>query len=82
MYRADLAKAAVPRMPSNPHSFIGTIDPPEALAVMLAAQSQMAAFLNGSDIVLDVNEPLRPLFGGKAVFEAPSLLLEQLNYFR
>lgn len=53
-YRHDLARAANPALPANPHPFMVRIDNPEAAPIAVAAQRQIATFFaSGGAIVLD-----------------------------
>jgi pimeloyl-ACP methyl ester carboxylesterase len=78
--RYDLARAAVPQLPSSPHAAIANIDSAAELTLALAIQQQIAGFLAfGGKTIPDVNDLTRPLFG-KDLFETPGLLTEDFNY--
>ena len=80
--RYDLARAAVPQLPANPHSAIAGINSPADLTLAAAIQQQIAGFLaSGGTAIPDVNDMVRPLFG-KDLFEAPSFLTEDFNFIR
>jgi dienelactone hydrolase len=80
LYRADRARAAVPAMPENPHTFLIPFGPPQAAAVSLAALQQALLFLgSGRENVPDVNDLVRPIFGAD-LFETPAELPERLNF--
>lgn len=79
-YRHDLARAAVPALPANPHAFLANLTSPAGAAIAIAAQSQMALFCaSGGQVIQDVNEFLRAIFG-QTLFEAPGFLTEDLNF--
>ncbi len=75
-FRNDLAFAADPTVPKNPHSFLTRIFVPSAAAVALGAQRQIATFFatDGATIV----DPDGP----GALFEVPIVppLPEELNF--
>ena len=74
-YRHDLAFAENPRLPTNPHGFLATIDIPGFRAITLGAQEQIATFFATDGAAVIHPEPAR-------FFEVPiSLPLpENLNY--
>ena len=78
--RYDLARAAIPSLPSSPHSAIANLDSIAGLTLALAIQQQIAGFLlSGGKTILNVNVLVRPLFG-KDLFESPQILTEEFNY--
>ena len=81
VYRHDLARALVPALAEmEPHYFLFPVGSPAQIAIALAGQQQIAAFL-ASEIwaVPDVNAMLRQVFG-KDLFETPALLPENLDW--
>jgi hypothetical protein len=72
-FRNDLARAAIPTLPANPHTFLTNIAVPQ---VGIAAQAQIATFF-ASDGALTIDPD-----GGGAVFETPIVppLPEGLNF--
>ena len=66
-YRHDLAFAEDPRLPTNPHGFMSSIDNPAFAAIARGAQEQMARFFasDGKEIIHP--EPAR-------FFEVPIVL--------
>ena len=68
VFRNDLAFAADPTFPKNPHTFLTRVPglaPPGAAAVALAAQEQIALFLSsGGGTVIDPD-------GAGPLFETP-----------
>ena len=83
VYRADIARGMNPALPVNPHVFILDVFTPASLPVALAAQSQVVGFIaSGGTLIPDPSPALRPLFGGKDLFEAPGFLTESLNFMK
>jgi len=82
LYRHDLARAAAPSLPENPHAFlVDILSGPQAIAIAQAAQQQMAGFFFADGMIIpDVNGPLRPFFGGANLFETPARLPEDLGF--
>ena len=75
LFRNDLAFAANPTVPKNPHTFLTNIGVPSAAAFALAAQSQIATFL-ASDGALTIDPD-----GSGPFFETPtSIVPEDLAY--
>jgi uncharacterized protein (TIGR03437 family) len=82
IYRADLAYAANPALPINPHSYILDISTAANVPVALAAQSQLAGFIaSGGILISDPSASLAKAFGIPNLFEAPAVLPETLNFF-
>lgn len=82
LYRHDLARAAAPELPVNPHTYLMLfVDLDEdgirfgglrAAAISLAAQQQVAAFLrSGGTERPNPNSPVLRLLFGRDVFEIP-----------
>ena len=64
MYRHDYARAVVPSLPVNPHSFIAFFDGAYQQAISNAGVEQGLLFLLGTtEKVPDVNPLVRPFFG-------------------
>jgi hypothetical protein len=91
MYRHDTARAVVPSLPVNPHSFLAlflstdgdSIQLPglQGLAISMAAQQQIAAyFKSGATVIPDPNGLVKLLFGGRNIFEVPDQLPENLGF--
>ena len=89
LYRHDLARAALPSLPANPHAYlVFFLDPDTDItsldlrlaAISISAQVQMAGFFqaDGATIPDANNFALRLLFGGD-LFEVPSFLPEDLG---
>jgi pimeloyl-ACP methyl ester carboxylesterase len=80
MYRHDLARAAAPNLPADPHMIYYT--PPssaEARLIWEAGQKQIAEFLaSGGARILDVNDMVLPFFK-TSLFGVPQRLPEDLN---
>lgn len=78
LYRADLAKAAVPSMLDDPHSYLVPLGPPQSLFVSIATLQQAILFLQSPAGVPppDVNSVVRPIFGAD-LFETPATLPER-----
>jgi hypothetical protein len=75
-YRNDLAFAANPLVPKNPHTFLTNIGSPATALIALAAQAQIAAFFaSDGAAVIDPD-------GAGPLFETPiaSPLPEELNF--
>ena len=65
LYRHDLAYAAFPTLPKNPHTFLSNIAQPEAAPFAVGAQTQMAVFFaSGGTTVIDPD-------GAGPFFEVP-----------
>jgi hypothetical protein len=78
--RYDLARAAIPQLPSSPHSAIANINSMPELTLAIAIQQQIAGFfLSGGKTIPDINDLVRPVFG-KNLFEMPAFLTEDFNY--
>jgi len=64
-FRNDLAYAAFPSIPKNPHTFLSNIAIPAAAPFAVAAQTQMAVFFaTGGASVIDPD-------GAGPIFEVP-----------
>jgi hypothetical protein len=75
LFRNDLAFAANPATPKNPHTFLTNIGVPSVAAIAVAAQTQMAVFL-ASDGALTIDPD-----GPGPLFEVPtSMVPEDLAY--
>jgi hypothetical protein len=75
LFRNDLAFAANPATPKNPHTFLTNIAIPSVAAYAVAAQTQMAVFL-ASDGALTIDPD-----GPGPIFETPtSMVPEDLAY--
>jgi len=75
-FRNDLAFAADPTVPKNPHNFISNIGAPGTVGYALAGQRQVATFLaSDGAVVIDPDGPL-------PIFETPVVppLPETLNF--
>jgi hypothetical protein len=86
LYRHDLARAVVPQLAANPHTFSITYTSPESTAITLAAQEQAVGFFVAAGrcgldepCIPDVNGVIRPIFG-KNLFETPEVLPEDLAF--
>lgn len=76
-FRNDLADAANPATPNNPHGFLTAIGSPVTAFIALAAQSQIATFF-ASDGAITVDPD-----GEGPLFETPIVQLpEELNYIQ
>ena len=76
MFRNDLAFAANPGMPKNPHRFMVNIDIPAAASIALSAQGQIADFFASSSDVITLPDPAY-------LFEVPILVLpEDFGFIR
>lgn len=76
-YRNDLAYAAIPGIPKDPHTFLTNISNAAAAPLAIGAQQQIAEFFisNGANVI----DP----DGGGPIFEVPSKdLPETLNFIR
>jgi hypothetical protein len=83
-YRHDWARAVVPSLPANPHTFLAAFVElsPETLAIGQAALQQAALFLaSGRREVPDVNFLVTPIFG-RNLFETPARLPETPGFVR
>jgi hypothetical protein len=84
MYRHDVARAAVPQLPRDPHGFGLTflLSPaPQALFIVLAAHTQAATFFaTDGRMMIDPNAVVRTAFGNRTIFEVPAFLPETLNF--
>ena len=75
-FRNDLAFAANPAVPKNPHTFLTRINVPAVAAVAFGAQQQIATFFaSDGTAIIDPD-------GAGALFEVPIAgpLPEELNY--
>jgi pimeloyl-ACP methyl ester carboxylesterase len=76
IYRHDIARALIPQLPANPHTFLTDSSPAPALLIALAAQLQIAGFLASDGAVIpDVNPNLSSVFP-QPLFETPAFLPE------
>jgi hypothetical protein len=50
-FRNDLAVAANPAVPKNPHGFLTALSAPATAAIALAAQTQIAVFFQSDGLV-------------------------------
>ena len=92
MYRHDLARAAAPELPLDPHPFLllfislggGTVQlpGPAALAISLDAQSQIADFVPSDGATISDPNRLVRLLLGIQVFEIPASLPFDLGFLR
>jgi hypothetical protein len=82
MYRHDVAKSVSIGLADNPHAFLVDFRSPAGLAIALAAQGQMAGYLNtdGNQIPDANSTALEVLFLGRKVFERPTALPEDFGY--
>ena len=83
IYRHDLARAVVPGMVANPHTFLTGLvaSNPGDQAVGLAALAQTAGFLqSGGRVVPDVSALLMPVFGRNVFEGAPAIWREELKF--
>ncbi|MEO7145297.1 MAG: hypothetical protein ABI165_17515, partial [Bryobacteraceae bacterium] len=79
-YRHDLARAADPLLPENPHAYLLNLFSPPAAAIANAMQNQIAQFFaSGGTVILDPNAAVAGLFGVN-LFEIPTFLPETLSY--
>jgi hypothetical protein len=75
-YRNDLARAANPAIPANPHTFLTNIANPAAAPIAIAAQRQIATFFSSNGaLTIDPD-------GASPIFETPIIgpLPEGLNF--
>ena len=80
LYRHDLALAAVPDLPRNPHSIFYSGSTPDGEVIASAAKREMAEFLaSGGARIPDVNYLVRPRFGVD-LFGVPQILPEGLSF--
>jgi len=82
LYRHDLARAASPDLPANPHAYLVDIRTPAGIPIALAVQSQITGFFasNGTSVPAANSVQLRILFGGRTLFETPESLPEDLGF--
>jgi hypothetical protein len=82
MYRHDVAKSVSIGLADNPHAFLVDFRSPAGLAIALAAQGQMAGYLNtdGNQFPDANSTALEVLFLGRKVFERPTALPEDFGY--
>ena len=81
LYRNDLARAAVPEIPENPHIYLLNVIDRTNLPVALTTQLQVAGFLaSGGTAIPDPNNPLLRVIFGRDVFEVPQFLPEVPGY--
>lgn len=82
IYHAELAYAANPAIPVNPHAFILDLITSANAPIALAAQSQVIGFLvSGGATIPDPSAALAKLLGVSGLFEAPRFLPETLNFY-
>jgi hypothetical protein len=82
LYRHDLARAAVPSLPANPHTYLVPLGNEAAQAIALATIQQALLFLaSGRELVPDPDPFIRPILG-RSVFEVPEFLPEETNFLR
>jgi len=77
-FRNDLAVAANPAVPRNPHGFLASIGPAATTPLALAAQTQIAVFFASDGVtVIDPD-------GAAPIFETPIAgpLPEELNFLQ
>lgn len=80
LYRHDLAFAARPEMPEDPHAYFSFLLDANGAPISLAVLDQAATFVrSGKDEVPDANSLVR-LFFGMALFETPEVLPETLGF--
>ena len=81
VYRTDLAYAANPAVPINPHTILLDVGNAVNAPVALAAQAQVAGFVasRGASIP-DPSASVAKVFNVPNLFEAPSTLPETLNF--
>jgi hypothetical protein len=80
LYRHDLALAAAPDLPNDPHLLFYFPTTPSGQAIAAAAQREMVEFLAADGLrVPDVNHLVRPTFG-KDLFGVPQFLPEGLDF--
>jgi hypothetical protein len=80
VHRHELAFAARPEIPEDPHAYFSFLLDPNAAGIGLAALEQAAAFVrSGKDEVPDAN-PMARLFFGLDLFETPEVLPETLGF--
>jgi hypothetical protein len=75
VFRNDLAFAAFPSIPKNPHTFLTNIASPAAAPLALGAQAQIATFFESDGTVIDPD-------GAAPIFKVPIAgpLPEALNF--
>jgi hypothetical protein len=89
-YRHDLARAATPDLPADPHPFLVlfvslsgsgiTLPGFDGLAISLDAQGQLAQFYAADGKTIPDPNVLSTLLYGFKVFQRPSVLPEDLGY--
>jgi hypothetical protein len=83
VFRADIARAANPALPANPHVYILDILTAANVPVALASQSLVVDYLvSGGASISDPNPAVRARFGGMDIFEVPDVLTEKLNFLK
>src|SRR5215831_7746298 len=81
IYRADLAYAANPAVPINPHIILLDVGNAVDAPVALAAQAQVAGFVaSGGAVIPDPSASVTKVFNVPNLFEAPRTLPETLNF--
>ena len=81
VYRTDLAYAANPAVPINPHTILLDVGNAVNAPVALAAQAQVAGFVaSGGASIPDPSASVAKVFNVPNLFEAPSTLPETLNF--
>ncbi len=79
VYRADKARAIVPSLPANPHTFLFGFDSLASIPIAIAGQQQIAGFmLSYGAKIPDPNETVQPVYKTD-LFEPATLDLEHLN---
>lgn len=81
LYRHDIARAAVPTLPVNPHGYLVNLFDGEAgTLIALATLDQASRFLLSDEYAVpDVNQAVLPV-AGQPLFETPQFLPEDLNF--
>lgn len=85
VYRHDLARAAVPALAANPHTYLINIASTNLAeqAVGTAALTQVVGFfVSGGRMVPDVSGILTPVFGRNVFEGAPAVYLDELRFER
>src|ERR1017187_481136 len=81
VYRTDLAYAANPAVPINPHTILLDVGNAVSAPVALAAHAQVAGFVaSGGASIPDPSASVAKVFNVPNLFEAPSTLPETLNF--
>ena len=81
MYRADLARTAIPSLPANPHTFLVSFGSIPELVIAAAAQTQIAGFLaSDGNTIPDVNSALHAFVNGLDLFVTPDVLPEDFGF--